>query len=336
MSNEHESIRWGIIGPGGIAHQFAQALAQTQGGELYAVASRNKARAEDFAQQYAAEISYGNYQEIVSDPSVDVIYIATPHSHHFQHAQACLDAGKHVLMEKPLTVTAQQTQALVALSKGKGCVFQEALWSRYMPCFAKVKTWIDSGEIGELQYITSQIGFAFSHLRNHRLTLPELAGGAILDLGVYSTSISQYLIGSHPTKVQAMGMINEDGVDQNTLVNLRHPGNIHSQFTCTIGAQCSNVMTIHGKKGYILLPHCFWNGNSASLYKDDRCVATENFPHPINGFEYQIASTMESIVDGRLCDPRMSHEDSIGVMKTLDEIRQQIGLAFPDNIESCD
>lgn len=334
MTHDEKQIKWGVIGPGGIAHQFAQALADSAGGELYAVASRNMSRAESFAQQYSARVKYDNYESIIADKEVDVIYIATPHSHHFHYARACLDAGKHLLMEKPLTVNAQQTRHLVALSEQNGCVFQEALWSRYMPCFAKVKTWINSGEIGELQYISSQIGFAFSHRRNHRLTLPELAGGAILDLGVYSTSISQFLIGENPTTVQAMGMINSDGVDQNTLVNLQYDGGVFSQFICTIGAQCSNVMTIHGKKGFIHLPSCFWNGNSASLYKDDVCVVKEDFPHPVNGFEYQIASTMASIRNNRLYDPRMSHNDSIGVMNTLDEIRQQIGLVFPDTVES--
>lgn len=327
-------LNWGIIGPGGIAHQFAKALAQVDGGKLHAVASRDNQRAQDFANVYNAPVCYNDYGQLIADKDVDVVYIATPHSHHFLFAKLCLQGGKHVLMEKPLTVNAKQTEILVNLANQHRVVFQEALWSRYMPCFAKVKQWMQSDQIGEIQYITSQIGFAFSHLRDHRLTRPDLAGGAILDLGVYSVSISQYLMDEYPQTVHAMGVINDDDVDQNTSVNMQYPSGVISQFTCTIGAHCSNVMTIHGKSGYILLPHCFWNGEQAQLFRDGKCVEIIDFPHQVNGFEYQIQSTMDSIKAGREYDPRMSHQDSINVMQTLDSIRAQIGLTLPESIES--
>lgn len=327
---------WGIIGPGGIAHQFAESLTKSDNGKLYAVASRNIERAQVFANQYQAEQCYGSYEQLLADDNVQVIYIATPHSHHYPVARACLEAGKHLLMEKPLTINAHQTEQLVQLAKLHNCVFQEALWSRYMPCFATIKEWIKNGEIGELQYITSQIGFAFSDRVNHRITDPKLAGGSILDLGVYSVSLSQFLLDEHPLLIQALGQINNDGVDQNVLVNLQYPSGVFSQFTCTIGAQCSNVMTIHGKKGFISIPSHFWNGNSASITRDDIVVKQQDFPHPVNGFEYQIESTMDSIRLGRLCDPRMNHEDSIDVMHTLDEIRAQVGMQYDDPIEGLD
>lgn len=328
-------MKWGIIGPGGIAHQFAKALGPSVRGELFAVASRNLTRAEEFASRFGASRSYGDYQSLIADDEVDAIYIATPHSQHFEYAKYSLQAKKHVLLEKPLTVNAAQAEQLVALAQQHQCVFQEALWSRFLPCFEQVKRWMAS-EIGEIQYISSQIGFAFSHLREHRLTSPALAGGALLDLGVYSVSVSQYLLDEYPISVQAVGQINQDQVDQNTLVNLRYPSGISSQFICTIGAQSSNVMTIHGKQGYILIPSYFWNGDRALLYRDDRLVETKTFTHPINGFEYQIEALMDSIEQGRLCDPRMNHQDSINVMRTLDEVRRQIGLEFPVEIESLD
>lgn len=331
-----QETRWAIIGPGRIAQQFSQALQGTAGARLYAVASRDKQRAQEFADKYAADMAYDDYHQLLADPSVDAVYIATPHSHHFAIARDCLLAKKPLLMEKPLTVNANQTAHLVELSRQHNVVFQEALWSRYMPCFQQVKKWIADGEIGELQYITSQIGFAFSHLKNHRLTLPELAGGATLDLGVYSVSISQFILQQQPLLIQAVGQINQDGVDQNTSVNLVYPCGVFSQFTCTIGAQCTNSMTIHGKQGYISLTPPFWTGVGAQLVKDNEVVEQQDFPHPVNGFEYQILSTMESIATNRLCDPSMDHIDSINVMHTLDEIRGQIGLTYPAGIESCD
>jgi predicted dehydrogenase len=328
------SMNWGIIGPGGIAHQFTEALIPSTQGKLYAVASRDLVRAQTFAKQYSVPQCYGNYGQLIGDDQVDIIYIATPHAQHFQYAKACLQAGKHVLLEKPVTVNAAQTMQLVILAQQQGCVFQEALWSRFMPCFAEVKNWLDSGEIGEVQYICSQIGFAFSHLRDHRLTNPALAGGALLDLGIYSVSLSQFLLAEYPQQVQATALINEDKVDQNTLVNLQYPSGIFSQFTSTIGAHCSNVMSIHGTKGFVHLPSYFWNGKQADLYKDGKLVRSQLFPHQINGFEYQIQSVMDSISAGRLCDPNMNHQDSINVMETLDHVRKQIGLQFPDEIEA--
>ncbi|MDO6693971.1 Gfo/Idh/MocA family oxidoreductase [Aliiglaciecola sp. 3_MG-2023] len=329
-------LNWGVIGPGGIANQFATALASSVQGKLYGVASRNLARAEAFAQQYRATVAYGDYESLIADPNIDVIYIATPHSHHFPIARACLQAGKHLLMEKPLTVNAQQTEVLVSLSAQHKCVFQEAMWSRFMPCFEQLKEWIEQQEIGELEYINSQIGFAFSHLKNHRLTDPALAGGALLDLGVYSVSLSQYLLAEYPTRVQAVAKLSADGVDQNTMVNLTYPSGVISQFTCTMAAECSNIMSIHGKEGYICVPAYFWNGRQAQLYQNEKLIRTVDFPHPVNGFEYQIESTMESILLGRRCDPRMNHADSINVMQTLDVIRQQITLNYPECIESLD
>ena len=330
------ALKWGILGPGQIAHQFAQALQKVDDGHLLAVASRNYLRAEAFAKQYGAPKAFGDYARLLADPEIDLVYIATPHSHHFELAKACLLAGKHVLLEKPLTVNAAQTEILIRLSQRHERVFQEALWSRFMPCLAQVKRWLDSGEIGELQTLDAQIGFAFSHLENHRLTEPALAGGALLDLGVYPVSISQYFLAEHPSEIQAMAQIHPQNVDQNVLVNMRYPSGRLSQFIATMGTESSNTMTLHGDKGFIRLCDMFWVGTNASLVKNGELVADMTFEHPQNGFEYQIEATMENVRQGRLYDPRMSHSDSLNVMVTLDEIRRQIGLTFPEEIEAID
>lgn len=329
-----QKMKWGIIGPGSIAQQFAAALATSEKGELYAVASRNSARGQAFAEKFGAPVQYNDYQALANDPNVDIIYIATPHSHHFSAAKMCLESGKHVLMEKPLTVNAKQTQVLIELSEQNQCVFQEALWSRFMPCFAKVKEWLKQNEIGELQYITSQIGFMFLERQGHRLLDPALAGGAILDLGVYSISLSQFLLEENPMHIQATSQLHHANVDQNTFVNLTYPSGITSQFTCTIAAQCSNEMSLHGTQGSIHIPSCFWNGQQAILKKGEEVVEVCDFTHPENGFEYQIEASMECIKNGRLSAEVMNHQDSINVMQTMDEIRRQIGLVYDGAIES--
>jgi predicted dehydrogenase len=328
--------KWGIIGPGSIANQFAEALITSENGELHGVASRSFERGEAFAKQHQARVVYDNYQALADDSAIDIIYIATPHSHHFGVAKMCLQAGKNVLMEKPLTVNAAQTEQLIALSEEYKVVFQEALWSRFMPCFVQVKRWIEERQIGEVQYITSQIGFAFGGDPKHRLLNPNLAGGAILDLGVYSVSLSQFLLSEYPDSVSAMGCINQYNVDDNTFVNMRYPSGVFSQFTCTIAAQCSNEMSVHGKTGSIIIPAFFWNGGKAILKKEGQPDQYLDFPHQVNGFEYQIEGTMDCVKKGALCSDVMNHQDSHNVMQTLDEIRRQIGLKFNDEIESLD
>lgn len=327
-------FRWGVIGPGSIAHQFAQALAISENGALAAVASRNRERAQAFADQYGASVVYDSYEALWSSSEVDGIYIATPHSHHFAPALQCLKAGKHVLLEKPLTVNAGQTQQLIDASEACGVVFQEALWSRFMPCFAKIKSWLSNGAIGELQYITSQIGFYKEDRADHRLLDPARAGGAILDLGVYSVSLSQFLLAEYPSEIQAMGSLHPNGVDRHVLANLRYPSGVLSQFTCTIGAECANTMTLHGRKGQIHIKAPFWNGLGATLVRADGSTEQEDYSHMANGFEYQIEGVMQAAAQGQLCAPVMSHADSLNVMQTLDEIRAQIGLKYATELEA--
>lgn len=329
-----KKYKWGIIGPGGIAQQFAEALAGSEKGVLHAVASRNKQRGEEFANRFGASVVYDNYQALTEDADIDFIYVATPHSHHLSAAKICLEAGKHVLLEKPLTVNAQQTEQLIQLSKKNNVVFQEAMWSRFMPCYSQIKQWLDQKEIGELQYITSQIGFAFSDRTDHRLLNPDLAGGAILDLGVYSISISQFLLGEYPESIQAMADMDTVNVDRNTMVNMRYPSGAISQFTCTIAGECSNQMSLHGTKGSIVIPSFFWNGTKALMLKDNQVVKELDFTHRINGFEYQIEGAMNCLEQGLLCASVMNHQDSLNVMQTMDEVRRQIGLKYDAKIES--
>jgi predicted dehydrogenase len=326
-------IKWGIIGPGSIAQKFADALMVSKQGQLYAIASRSAERGSEFARRYHVGKIYLQYSELMNDPDIDIIYIATPHSHHFLLAKQCLEAGKHILLEKPLTITAAQTQVLIDLSLNKGLLFQEALWSRFMPCFSQIKTWLHEGKIGTLHYIQSDIGFAFGDKPEHRLNNPSLAGGALLDLGVYSISLSQFLLDQVPDRVQAIAHLRPNGVDEQTQVNLHFPNGQLSQFSCSIKAQCTNSMTLVGELGRIYLPEHFWVGEQAQLWLDGDLVETANFPHRVNGFEYQIEESMNCIGKGQLCSDLMPHADSLAVMGVMDEVRYQIGLKYSDEIE---
>lgn len=328
------TYRWGIIGPGSIAHKFACALSHSTNGTLLAVASRSADRGQKFAQEFGAQRVYANYSELMQDGDIDIIYIATPHSHHYQIAKQCLEAGKHILLEKPLTINAAQTHILIKLAEEKGVLFQEALWSRFMPCFSHIKGWLDSGKIGALHYIQSDIGFAFGAKPKHRLNNPALAGGALLDLGVYSISISQFLLQQNPSKVQAISHLSEQGIDEHTQVNMHYPDGQLSQFSCSINAQCTNSMTLVGELGRIHLPQHFWVGEQAQLWLDGLLVDTLDCPHTVNGFEYQIEAAMACVAQGKLCSDLMPHRDSLAVMTVMDQVRQQIGLRYRDELET--
>ena len=327
--------QWGIIGPGSIANKFAEALAQSTRGKLAAIASRSIERGQEFAQRFGAQRVYQQYQDLMADPQIDIIYIATPHSHHFQVAKQCLEAGKHVLLEKPLTINAAQTAILIDIAREQGVLFQEALWSRFMPCFAKVKAWLQEGKIGKLHYIQSDIGFAFSDDPQHRINNRDLAGGGLLDLGIYSISISQFLLEQTPDSIQAISHLRENGIDEHTQVNMHFPGGQLSQFSCAIKAQSSNSMTLVGDKGRIHLPQYFWVGEQVQLWQDSQLVETLDFPHKANGFEYQIEESMACVAQGKLCSDWMPHQDSMAVMRVMDEVRRQIDLRYSDELEAC-
>lgn len=327
------SFNWGVLGPGKIAHTFAKAMEKSTKGKIYAVASRSEQRAADFANVYQIDKVYADYQAMLDDPQVDIIYIATPHSFHYQQAKMCLEAGKHVLVEKPCTVNAAQMQSLVALAQSKKLLLQEALWSRFMPCLTQLRALLEQGIIGDIQYIQSQIGFAFQGQDKKRLVEADLAGGALLDLGIYSITISQFLLQEHPQSVQAMGQLTEQHVDAHVFANMLYPSGCYSQFSCSMLSQASNSMQIIGSKGHVILPAMFWDTDNALIYQDNQLVREIHIPHVVNGFEYQIETCMQSIQQNMLSSDVMTHQDSIGVLTVMDNIRSQIGVKYPAAIE---
>ncbi|WP_299079424.1 Gfo/Idh/MocA family oxidoreductase [uncultured Paraglaciecola sp.] len=329
-----QSFNWGVLGPGSIAHTFAKAIAPSKKGKITAVASRSLQRATDFAKRYAIEKTYSDYKQMLADPNIDIIYIATPHNFHYQQAKMCLEAGKHVLVEKPCTVNAAQMQALVALSKCKKLLLQEALWSRFMPCLSQLRQVLKEGLIGQIQYIQSDIGFAFQSRKESRLHQAELAGGSLLDLGIYSISVSQFLLEEHPDSINAIGQLTEQQVDGHVLANMHYASGRYAQFTCSMLSQTSNTMGIVGTEGHVYLPACFWDTDLALIYKDNELIQNIEIPHPVNGFEYQIEQSMQCIEQNKQCSDMMSHKDSIGVMEVMDDIRKQIGVRYPTNIEA--
>lgn len=321
-------LRWGIIGPGRIARKFADALTVVDDGFLYAVASRELERAKAFTNEFGASISYGSYEQIVEDPNVDVIYVATPHRYHYEHCLLALGAGKPVLCEKPLTVNATEAEELIKISRKKDVFLMEALWSRYLPVQQGVRRWLDEDRIGEVRFISSKFGIVANRDPQGRMFNAHLAGGALLDLGVYNLAISQWVLRKNPDSFWAQSVIGETNVDEVTGVSLRYDGGEISQFTCSITSETAHDMFIYGTRGHIRIYPKFWNTTQASLLVDGDETAVRD-PFRKNGFEYQIEEAISCVREGLIESVHMSHADSLANMQLMDEIRQEINLKYP-------
>ncbi len=325
----HGEFRWGIIGPGRIAHKFAQALEVVDGAVVHAVASSDLARAQAFADQYGASEAGDSYAAVADSVDVDAVYIATTHNFHHEQARMVLEAGKPLLCEKPLTVNARQAHDLIDLSRKNNVFLMEALWTRYLPIYAQVREWLADGVIGEVLFMHSTFGFKFPFDPEGRLWNPGLAGGALLDLGVYNIAISQWIMGADPHSFTADGLVGDTGVDEFDAVHLHFDNDVISQFTCTCRARLANDFRISGRDGAIYMHDMFWDCTAATLVTENgaREQVVEK-PFLKNGFEYEIMEVQRCVTAGLIESPEMTHADTLANMELMDAIREEIGLRY--------
>ena len=326
------TLHWGIIGPGRIAHKFADALAYCDHNQLVAVASRSQQNADAFASRWQLAHAYDDEAALLANPQVQAVYIATPHNYHYPAAMRALKAGKHVLIEKPACVNAAQFARLCEMAEQHDCMLMEAVWSRFLPYVAQAKQWLADKRIGEVQSIQSSIGIAFEHGPEHRINNKALAGGAMLDLGVYALSLSQFMLGQSHTAIQALGKLSADGVDESVMATVQYSGGQLAQFATSIVSQQQNALHIYGSEGTITLEPRFWSGSQVSLQRGDD-IQTLTLPWAHNGFEYQIEDMARCIRAGKRQSDVVPHRDTLAVLTQMDEIRRQIGLYYGDEFE---
>jgi predicted dehydrogenase len=324
----NKKFNWGIIGPGRIAQQFGDALLAVDDAALYAVASSNLDRAKAFAQQYHGEKTYDSYEALVNDPQVDAVYIATPHRFHLENALLCLNAGKPVLCEKPLTVNAAETKQLIDLAQAKNVFLMEALWTRYLPIYPQIREWLDAGVIGDVKLLTGNFGFNIPKGETDRWLNPELAGGTLLDMGIYPISVSQWVMGREPQSFSAQAYLGKTGVDELTAVLLKYDNGVISQFNSNFITDGVNEFFIYGTQGHIRIHANFWATAEATLVANGQEV-TVSKPLRRNGFEYQAEEAMRCVRAGLLESPGISHTQTLANMELMDKIRAQIGLKYP-------
>lgn len=329
MATRPNTIQWGIVAPGRIARKFAQDLRLSAGGRLRAVASRDLQRARAFAAEFGADLAYDDAAALAADPSVDMVYVASPHNAHFATAKMLLLAGKPVLCEKPITVNASQAAELIALSRSNNVFLMEAMWTRFLPLFGRIRGWLDAGRIGRPQIVTSAFCHPTAYDPSSRLFDPALAGGSLLDLGVYNLSISQWVMGRKPDQVAATARFAATGVDDLLAATLHYPGGGVAQFTCGVMTAFDNALVIGGDQGFIRVAPTFIQGREAVLQVGDT-TKTIRESHRGGGFEYQIDEAMRCFRHGEIESPLLPHADILATMETMDDIRSRIGLCYPD------
>lgn len=319
-------MNWGIVSTGMIARNFAE-TARRMGDEvtLYAVASRSMESACAFADQYDIPVRYASALELAEDPNVDVVYIGTPHSAHAEGMRLMIEHGKHVLCEKSFTTDAAQAREIFALAKEKGVFVMEAFWTKCCPVYREVERVLASGALGEIRAVTAQYGY--NTARMARKFAPEIAGGTLLDIGVYAVGFACMMLGYAPDSVQSHLVMNEVGTDATDAILLRS-GNAVASLVCAIGANMPTMGAVYGSKGRIEIPE-FKNPQRVTVCIDGEAPYDIERPFEVNGFEYEIRETMACIAAGRTHSEIITPEQTIAVMEIMDQVRAQNNLVFP-------
>ncbi len=322
------TLRWGIIGPGWIAERFAGAVLRNTAQEVVAVGSRTLARSAAFAATFGIDRAYGSYEELVDDPDVDVVYIATPHNAHFPCARLALEAGKHVLVEKPLALNAAQAEQLAGLAKAQGVFCMEALWTLFLPKFDVIRQLLADGVLGEIRTVQADHGEFFEP--GHRILRADLAGGPMLDLGTYPVSFATWVLGA-PARVLATGQPHPAGVNGQVSMILNDARANQAVLHTTVFSNTPTTGTIAGTAGTLSIfgpfyqpgPMTLTGVGGGTLTWDEPAVAHE-------ALHFEAAEVARCVTGGMLESPLRPLSDSIATLAVIDEVRRQIGQVFDE------
>lgn len=319
-------LRWGILGAGGIARTFAHQVPTYSSGRVVAVGSRDGDRAAAFAEEHGVTRSHGGYAALLADDDVDAVYVATPHSEHREHALLAIAAGKHVLVEKAFARSAAEAREVVAAARERGVLVMEAMWTRFLPHMVAIRGLVRSGAIGEVVSLYADHGQRLDQDPAGRLLNPALAGGALLDLGVYNVSFAHDILGT-PDGVLASGGLAETGVDGQETVVLRYGSRTQAVCSSTLWARTPGGASISGTEGTIELDGPYYGPTTVTVTRGDEQVTVR--PRHEGGFQYQAAEVARCVAEGRQESATMSWDDTLAVLGTMDEVRRQLGVVYP-------
>jgi len=324
-------LRWGILAPGGIARRMVNALHLHTRQQVVAVGSRDLARAQALAGDLGIDRAYGSYEELVADPDVQAVYVASPHSGHAAHALLAIEAGKPVLVEKAFTRNRAEAERVVAAARAHGVALLEAMWTRFLPRTDVVRQLLADGALGDVLTLQADHGQSLLHVP--RMVRPDLAGGALLDLGIYPVSYAVFALGL-PGTVRASGELTDAGVDLQDVIALGgfagHPQAMADLFT-GMGAVTPTSASIAGTNARIELDGAFYTPGQVRLVGPGGTVSV-SAPAPIEGHEglcYEAVHFAQMVADGRLESDLLPLDESVAIMGLLDEIRAQVGVVYP-------
>ncbi|WP_426564473.1 Gfo/Idh/MocA family protein [Angustibacter sp. McL0619] len=325
------TTRFGVIGTGGIASVMTTDITLLPDVEVVAVGSRTEESAARFAREHGVPRAHGSYADLMADPEVDVVYVATPHPGHQEAALLAVEAGKALLVEKPFTMDAAQARTVVDAARARGTFVMEAMWPRFLPHMVRVREILASGALGEIVTVTADHGQWFAFDPQHRLFAPELGGGALLDLGVYPISFASMVLGT-PARVSAKAVMGPTGVDAQTSMVFEYDSGAHAVLTTTMRAASPTRAVIVGTEGRIEIDTTWYAPTSFTFHPrqgEPERYAGEKQPREHKGLRYEAAEVARCLREGLTESPVLPLDETVAIMATMDEVRAQIGLTYP-------
>ena len=324
-------LKVGILGAGGIACAMAKTISQMPSACCFAVASRDLEKARKFAEKWGIKKAYGSYEEMLSDPGVDLVYVATPHSHHYPHVRLCLEHGKHVLCEKAFTVNAAQARELFRIAKDKRLLLTEAMWTRYLPMRGTINEVLRSGIVGKPWLLTANLGYMISDVE--RLKEPSLAGGALLDVGVYPLNFAAMVFGNDPLSIQGSAVLSDKGVDRQDSITLRYADGRMAVLNATMMGMSDRRGVIDCDNGMLEIVNINCPQELRVYNRERVLIASYRAPKCITGYEYEVEACIRALDAGGIECPLMPHAETVRMMEWMDGLRAQFGVRYPEEIE---
>jgi len=313
-------MKWGVIATGGIAQAVTADMLKVPDVEVLAVSSRDVEKARAFAERFGIERAYGDYRDLLNDPEVEIVYVATPHGQHREVTLAALDAGKHVLCEKAMALTVVHAAEMIEKARLQNRFLMEAMWTRFNPLIRKVHEAVRNDEIGEVRMIRADFGFAHTFDADHRLWAKQAGGGSILDLGIYPVAFAHQLLGA-PTHIDAHGSIAPSEVDADAGILLGYDNGAHALLSCSLVADTGSSATIVGTKGRIEIPDAMYNPTKVIINGVEHVIEDGGYTHQIHEVEIWVGQ-------GLIQHSDMSWTATLEIMRTLEEALRQLGVSY--------
>ena len=324
-----ENIRWGLIGLGGISRDFATGLRVVPDAEIYAVGSRSQGKADAFGAEFGAAKRYGSYEALANDPDVDVVYIGTPHPYHLPNTLLCLEAGKHVLCEKPFAVNREQAQRMIDCARAHDRFLMDAFWTRFFPGMVKLRQLLAENIIGDVMLLQADFGFRARTVDpENRLFNPDLGGGALLDVGVYAVQLASMIFGRQPTEIVSLATLGATGVDELAAMIFKYDDYELATIATAIRLNTPHAICLMGSKGIITIPD-WWRPSELTITLACKAPQTMRFDNLGNGYNYQAVEVGRCIRAGLNESAVMPLDETLAIIDTMDRVREIWGLRYP-------